>query len=105
MFVTAVFLAWKRDGEARATRRGGIFCFWFEGGVGELLGIERRDFLAIVFIELNAETDSFEVDAEGFVGVVAEINLDGEDAAVERRFLGEFFFVLRGKGPGEGGDG
>ena len=101
VLVAAAFFAWKRDGKTRAARRGGILCFWFEGGVGELFGVERRDFLAMVFVELNVETDFVEVDAEGFVGVVAEIHLDDDDAAVERRFLGEFFFVLRGEGPGK----
>ena len=70
-----------------------------------MLRCKRRDFLAIVFVELDGETNCLEVDAERLVGLIAEIHLDGEDAAVERGFLGEFFFVLRGNGPGERGDG
>ena len=66
-----------------------------------MFGSERGDFLAIVFVELDVEANFVEVDAEGFVGVVAEIYLDGEDAAVEGGFLGEFFFVLGGEGPGK----
>jgi hypothetical protein len=105
VFVATGFFAGKGDGKTRAARCGGIFCFRFEDGVGELLGIERRDFLAIFFVDLNVESDFVEVDAEGFVGVVAEIYLDDEDAAIEGRFLGEFFFVLGGDGPGESGNG
>jgi hypothetical protein len=70
-----------------------------------LFGSERGDFLAILFVDLDVEANFVEVDAEGFVGVVAKINLDDEDAAVERGFLGEFFFVLGGGGPGESGNG
>jgi len=66
-----------------------------------LLGSERGDFLAIVFVDLDIEADFVEVDAKRFVGVVAEIHLDGEDAAVEGRFFREFLLVLRGDGPGK----
>ena len=66
-----------------------------------MFGSERRDFLAVVFVDLDVEADFFEIDAKRFVGVVAEIYLDGEDAAVEGGFFGELFFVLGGGGPGE----
>ena len=55
----------------------------------------------MVFVELDLESNCLEIDAEGFVGVVAEIYLNGEDAAVEGGFLGEFFFVLGRGGPRE----
>ena len=55
----------------------------------------------MVFVELDVEADFVEVDAERFVGVVAEIYLYDEDAAIEGRFFGEFFFVLGGESPGE----
>ena len=49
-----------------------------------MLGSERGDFLAIVVVELNVEANCLEIDTKGFVRVVAEVDLDGEDAAVER---------------------
>ena len=105
VFVASALFCRKGDGETRAAARGGVFCFWLEGGVRALLGSERGDFLAVVFVELDVEADGFEIDAERLIGLVAEIDLDGEDAAFEGGFLGEFFFVLGGGGPGESGDG
>ena len=61
--------------------------------------------MRVVFVEVEGHADALEVDADALVGVVAEDDVDGENASGVRGFFAEFVFVEVGIGPGLRGDG
>jgi hypothetical protein len=93
------------QGDRQSAALGGVFGAGVEDGVGNFLGFEWFEFLTIVGVEVEAEADAVEGDFDAVIRIVAEGDLDGEDASGEGGFFGEFFFVLGSLRPGEGGDG
>ena len=103
IFVARTFDA-AADGNGETAVRSGIFGVRAESELGDLLGGERIEFLAIVLIDAESEADAVEADLYGFVGFVAEGDLDGDESGGERGFLGEGLFVLRRIEKASGGD-
>src|SRR5579863_1518523 len=85
MFVAAAGRGRNRNGKARF----GALDSGMEDGVGEEFGAEGGKVLAIVLVEGEIETDALDADLDAFVGIVAEIHFDCENASFEGRFLGE----------------
>jgi hypothetical protein len=50
----------------------------------------------MVVVEGEVETNVVDADFDAFVGVVAEIHLDGQDAGCIRRLFGESRFIAIG---------
>ena len=104
IFVARAFDA-AAGGNGETAVGSGIFGAGTERGFGDLLGGHGVEFLAIVFVDAKSEANALEADFYGLIGVVAESDLNGEDAGSERRFLGKRLLVERGVQPGLGGDG
>ena len=90
------------QGDGQAAALGRVFGAGMENGFGDFFGFEWFELLAIVGVQGEAEADAVEGDFDAVVGIVAEGDLDSEDASGEGGFFGEFFFVLGSLGPGEG---
>src|SRR5208337_2261931 len=98
---------WPADGQRnRAPPRRGIFSVLFQHhGVRHIVGRERCQLLAIVFIELYQQANAFQVELYALIIVVANGEPQRHDAAVERRSLRKLIFVAARLRPGFHADG
>jgi hypothetical protein len=86
MFVAATGRTGKRN---RKPRFGRTFHFGMKDGISKEFGAESGKFLAVIFVEGEIEPDAVDADLDAFVGIIAEIHFDGEDAGSIRRLLRE----------------
>src|SRR5579884_1305886 len=104
LLVAATALASGNRQRNPAARGGGILAAGLENGVRDVLRLHGRQFLAVVFVEIEGKADSAQRNSDAFIRVIAKGDADGDDARIQGRFLVEFLLVLLGRGPGFGGD-
>ena len=84
---------------------GGILGFRQKHSVGNIVGGERNQFLTIFFAEDQHQSNALQVDLHTLVGVIAKCHVKSDNSAIERRFLGEFLFIVRCPSPRFDADG
>lgn len=86
MFVATARRTGERNGNARFGR---ALHFGVKDGISKEFGAESGKFLAIILVEGETEPDALDAYFDAFIGIIAKVHFDGEDACGIRRLLRE----------------
>src|SRR5579885_2393458 len=85
---------WSANRQRKAAASGGVLGSGMKNSIGKVERRERLEFLAIVLVDLQGEPDAADSLAHRIRGIIAECDLDGNNARGQGRPLREFGFVL-----------